>query len=233
MSNEYEGIKIICSGGTSFPLVKAAKIFQERTGIVTTPVVGKAHVLYQESKINKIGDLFHIGAQYQGDIAEIESIITKSSRTILGFRRVVIAVPKGNPKNIKTIQDLTQKDLSLSICATGCLSGAWDDVCGRTRSLQFVRDIQKNITSFSDGCLGNCNKLMKKETDASFGWNVFGKAFPDQIETIELPESLQIRRTTNISIFSFSKKKVLAEKFIEFLKTPEVQNIYKEYGWEV
>lgn len=230
---EDKGLRIICSGGTSFPLLKAVERFRERTGIPVDPVVGKAHLLYAETRARRDADLFHIGAQYQADVAEVEGCIVKPSRTVLGFRRAVIAVPKGNPKAIVGLSDLAREGVSLSVCAAGCLAGIWDDVCGRTRDLALVRGLLANIRSYSDGCIGNCNKLIQREADASIGWNVFGVAFPRHIDCIELPPELQIRRATNVSRFEFARHRAEAEAFLAFLATPEAREIYRDCGWEV
>jgi len=226
-------LRIICSGGTSVPLVEAAKLFEEKTGIKTKPVVGKAHVLYAEVKITKDADLFHIGAEYQADLAEFEGVIERETRRVIGFRRSVLAVPKGNEKKITCLEDLAQDGMNVSVCVAGCLSGIWDDVVSRTQNLQLLRKIRNNITSYSEGCMGNCRKLIEKGTDVSFGWNVFSVVFPEKIECIEFPEELQIRRSTNISKFTFCRFHEEAEKFLQFMETDEVRDIYKKYGWEV
>jgi len=48
---------------------------------------------------------------------------------------------------------------------------------------------------------------------------------------VELPERLQVFRSTNIGILSCSKNVGLAKQFISFLRTEEAKTLYREMGW--
>lgn len=51
------------------------------------------------------------------------------------------------------------------------------------------------------------------------------------MDVVELPKDLEVYRSTGVSVITFSNKKELAKKFVEFLVSDEGIRIYKEFGW--
>lgn len=69
------------------------------------------------------------------------------------------------------------------------------------------------------------------EVDAVFAWNAFQNIWPDTCEVIELPENLQVFRSTVMGIIPYTKNRVLAQRFIDFIVSEESRKIYSDYGW--
>jgi accessory colonization factor AcfC len=69
------------------------------------------------------------------------------------------------------------------------------------------------------------------KVDAIIGWNAFQGVWPDTCEVVELPETLQVFRSTVAGIISYTKDEELSKKFIDYLTSPDIKKIYESYGW--
>jgi len=219
---------VYSASAVASPLVGAAKLFRERTGVEVQVVAGKVRDHLVDIRATKVGDLISSGAEQVIDAAEAEGLVLKEARSSLGLRRSVILVQKCNPKNIRALEDLARDGVTVSISVEGCLPGVWDDICSRAG---LVDEVRRNIAVLADGCGALMRSVNLKQADAGFGWNAFVKLIPETLEAVELPERLQVFRSTNIGILSCSKNVGLAKQFISFLRTEEAKTLYREMGW--
>lgn len=223
-------IKVLSAGGVAPPLIDVAKLFSAKYKQEIMVVPGKAEELIEAVKKTRDADILCVGAEHVMDFAQGCSIIDKNSRKTIGYRRSVLLVQYGNPKNIRRLEDITKDGISISISGTGCLVGVWDDI---TSGAGLTDKVRQNIAIIADGCGHLIRTITLKEVDVAFGWNVFATMFPKAIQAVELPENLQVRRSTNIAIFTFSDKVSESSRFIEFLQSQEAKALYKKYDWEV
>ena len=172
--------------------------------------------------------MFSSGAEWIFDDAEDLGLTIKGSRKSLGYRRSVIIVPLGNPAKITSLKDLCRENVKIGIAVDGCLKGVGDDIASKTRLSDQIR---KNITHHADACGSLMGLIHSRKVDAIIGWNAYQGIWPNTCETIELPANLQVFRSTVAGILSYTKNKVLAEKFIDYLTSPEIKKIYEDYGW--
>jgi molybdate transport system substrate-binding protein len=181
-----------------------------------------------EIERSKSGDVFSSGAEYILDDAEDQGLIINGSRKSLGYRRSVIIVPLGNPAKIKSLKDLCRKNVKIGIAVDGCLKGVWDDIASKAG---LTDQIRKNITHHADACGSLMGLIHSNKVDAVIGWNAFQGVWPNTCEAIELPENLQVFRSTVAGIVSYTKDKELSKKFIDYLTSVPMRKIYAGYGW--
>jgi molybdate transport system substrate-binding protein len=225
---ERQQLKVYSAGAVAPPLRDAIAIFEKDSKTKCDLRIGKPEDLLREIAKFKKGDVFSSGAEYILDDAEDRGLIIKGSRRSLGYRRSVIIVPVGNPAKIASLKDLCGKDVRIGIAVEGCLKGVWDDVASKAG---LTDQIRRNITHHADAC-GSLMKLIHSDkVDAIFGWNAFQGLWPDTCEIIELPQNLQVFRSTVAGIISYSGNVKLPEKFVDFLTSPAIRKIYADYGW--
>jgi accessory colonization factor AcfC len=223
-------VKVYCAAGVAPPLIEVAALFEQKRRIPIKVVAGKAEALIQKATEKKDSDILGLGAEHVMDVAEFENVISKPSRMTIGYRRSALLVQKGNPKNITGLTDLTHDDGSISVSISGCLMGVWDDI---TAQVGITDAVRRNITVLADGCGHLIRTINLKEVDVAFGWTAFAHMYPTTIQAVELPPELQIRRSTNAGIFTFSTNTEEAEAFLAFLRTEEAKAVYRKYGWEL
>lgn len=221
-------LKVYSAGAVAPPLLDAAEFFEKEFKIRCDVRVGKPSELLDEIEQSKSGDVFSSGAEYILDEAEDRGLIIKGSRKSLGYRRSVIIVPVGNPARIASLEDLCRKDVKIGIAIDGCLKGVWDDIASKAG---LTDQIRQNITSHADACGSLMGLIHSGKVDAIIGWNAFQGVWPDTCEVIELPETLQVFRSTVVGIVSYTKDKELSKKFINYLTSAPIRKIYEGYGW--
>jgi accessory colonization factor AcfC len=239
-------VRIFSARACAAPLEKAAKLFEQRTGITVEISVCSRHCakpVAEEATGETGGDDFLLeiadagihdlaigGAEYLLDDGEVRGIVQKRKRRTIGYRTSAILVPAGNPKNIHSVQDMTRPGVRIGVSVIDCLKGLWEDICGR---LRLVEPIRNNICYYANGCVAIVEAVATGQVDAAFGWTSFRHLEPDRIEIIRMPEEEQVDRGTCVGMLSFAHQPDLAERFMNFLASPESRRFYKEYGWVV
>jgi molybdate transport system substrate-binding protein len=223
-----EKLIVYSSGATAPPLQKLAKAFTDRFGTEFDFTVGRVEKLFSKLLEKEEGDVLQCGAEYIFDEAEHKGLIVKGSRRSVGYRRSVIIVPLGNPKDISSLEDLTHEGTRIGIAVSGCLVGVWDDICSKAG---VTNQVLKNITQLADGCGAVMSLIHEGKVDAIFGWDAFENIWPKTSEAIEIPYEVQVFRSTGVAALDYSKSRELAGKFIDFLVSEEGRKVYEEYGW--
>jgi len=226
--SEKQQLKVYSAGAVAPPLRDAIAIFEKASKVKCDLRIGKPEDLLKEIAKFKKGDVFSSGAEYILDDAEDRGLIIKGSRKSLGYRRSVIIVSIGNPAKITSLKDLCSKNVRVGIAVEGCLKGLWDDVASKAG---LTDQIRRNITHHADACGSLMSLIHSDKVDAIFGWNAFQGVWPDTCEIIELPQNLQVFRSTVAGILSYSKNLKLSKKFVDFLTSPAIRKIYADYGW--
>jgi accessory colonization factor AcfC len=207
---------------------KCAEEFQAKFGTKFEFTVGKAENLIQEIAETKKGDLLTCGSEFILDHAQLKGLVLKETRKSLGSRTSAILVQKGNPRKINSISDLAKEGVHVGVSVSGCLTGVWDDLATKAG---YAEQIRNNTVAYADGCGELMSFINKKRVDAVLGWDAFKNLNMETMDRINIPEDLQVHRSTAIGVITFSKNKELAKKFIDFLVSEKGKKIYEEYGW--
>ena len=228
MTSKIWQLYVFSAGAVAPPLQKAIDMFENKFGIRCKLTVGKPSNLLAAIDVSKEGDVISCGAEYILDEAEDRGLVVKGSRRSLGFRRSVIIVPVGNPAKIASLKDLCREGVRIGIAVDGCLKGVWDDVASKAG---LTDQIRRNITQHADACGSLMGLIHSDRVDAIFGWNAFQGVWPDTCEVIELPQDLQVFRSTVVAMVSYTKNAELSRKLIDFLTSDDVRKIYSIHGW--
>jgi accessory colonization factor AcfC len=238
-------VRIFSARACADPLEKAAKLFERRTGIRVEISVCSRHCAkpVAEEATGETGDDFLLeiadagihdlaigGAEYLLDDGEVRGIVRKRKRKTIGWRTSAILVPAGNPKRIRCVHDMAGRGVRIGVSVIDCLKGLWEDVCGR---LGLIEPIRNNIGYYANGCVAIVEAVATAQVDAAFGWSAFRHLDAGRIEIVEMPKDQQVARGTCVGMLSFARRPDLAERFMEFLASPDSRRFYKEYGWTV
>ncbi len=244
--NDNGLVRIFSARACAAPLEKAARLFEKQTGITVEISVCSRHCakpVAEEATGETGGDDFLLeiadagvhdlaiaGAEYLLDDGEVRGIVQRRKRRTIAYRTSAILVPAGNPKKIRSVQDMARPGVRIAVSVIDCLKGLWEDVCGR---LGLVEPIRNNICYYANGCIAIVEAVATGQVDAAFGWTSFRHLEPDRIEVIEMPKDQQVARGTCVGMLSFAHQPDPAERFMDFLVSAESRRFYKEYGWTV
>jgi len=214
----------------AIPLNECSNVFEKRHGVKFEAQTGPVETWLPRVKAGE-GDIINVGAEYIMDDIQYEGLVLVETRATVGYRRSVIMVRNGNPKGIRTIQDLAEEGIRLLVCIGGCQKGLWDDVASR---VMLTDQIRRNIVQCGSGCADTLRRWRATEgIDAGIVWNVYKNIAPKDCDSIELPEDVRVMRSTNVAITTSSRNRVLAQSFIDFLRSDEGKRFYLKWGWMV
>lgn len=228
---EPKSITAFCGSASKPPLEEAAKIFSEKTGIRVDLTFGGSGGVLSQMKLAKEGDLYIPGSPDYIVIAERDGVIEPGSAQLVAYLIPAIVVQPGNPKNIKTLADLANPGIKIGI-------GNPESVCVGLYAIEILirsnllESVGKNIVTYAESCDKTASIVALKAVDAVLGWEVFSAWSPKSMETVFLtPEQIPRIAYIPVSISKFTKDKEAANKFANFLVSPEGKKIFTKWGY--
>ena len=226
---------LVFAGAASKPATEeGARIFQERFGIPVNVVFGGSGFVLSQMKLAKKGDLYFPGSSDFMEMAKKERLVFPESEKILVYLIPAINVQKGNPKKISSLRDLTKDGVRVAIANP-------EMVCVGTYAVEIVEKnltavekekFKKNLVNYTESCEKTANVISLKAVDAVLGWRVFQYWDPGRIETIYLgPEEIPRIGYIPIAVSKFTQDKELAQKFIDFLFSPQGKAVFRKYHY--
>jgi molybdate transport system substrate-binding protein len=223
----------VFAGAASKPaLDELARRYEEVSGTrVEITFGGSGSVLTQFAQ-EHFGDIYIPGSDDFMDKAEQREAVAAETRTNLVYLVPVICVPKGNPKAVHSLEDLSREGTRVVIGETKsvCLGAIAQEVLEKSGLWEKTKP---RIASFATSCEDTLNTLLLGESDAIIGWDVFGKQHPDKVETVAMPPELSRPRTIPAAVIKWSKQREPAERLIEFLASAESKPTWSKHGYTV
>ncbi len=234
-SYAHADINLYGPGGPHTALQDAAKIYTEKTKIPVTVHYGPQAEWNQEAKI-KADILF--GASEQSALAIVrdhKERFNENDIHPLFLRKSILLVKKGNPKNIKGIEDLLEPGIGIIVNDGGGSSntsgtGLWEDIAGRKGNLDTVAGIRKNIILFAPNSGTARNALENQENaDVWITWADWAASNPGIGDVIEIDPEHVIWRDMNIVVRKDANSEI--RQFAKWLQSDEAYLVFQKYGW--
>ena len=175
----------------------------------------------------KRGDLYVPGEDFYVNQAQERGFVKESK--VVGQLVPVILVQKGNPKGIKTLQDLTKPGLKLGIGEPEAVA------IGRTAMAMFKaagieKQIEPNVAVRVANVIEIGNDIKLQHIDAGVVWNITAAQFPKDADAIEIPASLRKASPVPVGVLTFSKAPEAAQKVADFMASEEGRQILVDHG---
>jgi molybdate transport system substrate-binding protein len=224
-------ITAFCGSASKPALEEAAKVFEERTGIKVDLHFSGSGTMLSQLKMSRRGDLYVPGTPDYMLKAIEERVVDPETVKIIAYLVLAIDVQHGNPKKIHTLSDLAKQGIKVGI-------GNPEAVCVGLYAIELLerhgllKKVQKNIVTHAPSCSATASLLVMKKVDAIIGWRVFSKWNPDKIEAVLLkPHEVPRLAYIPVAISYYSQDRESAQKFIDFLTSPEGQKIFAKWGY--
>lgn len=218
----------IYAGSMLRPAIEDSIIaFEAREGVRVSRTYNGCGILVAQMKAGQIPDAyFACDLEFMSQVTDIFPEATEVSQNEL-----VIMVPKGNPKNIASLQDLTKPGLRVGIghekqCAMGWITQ------NTFRESGLQQELMSNVAvQFPTGDM-LVNELRIGSLDAAVAYlsNAAGAAeFLDAIEIQGIPCSTA---TQPWSVAKNSKYPLLADRLFQRICSAESQDVFEAEGFE-
>jgi accessory colonization factor AcfC len=229
-AHQNDTLYVYGPGGPQAAMAECAAVFSKKTSIPVKVIVGPEAKWIDQAKQN--ADVVYGGAEYMLTQFKMQhpGLMDSTTRTELYKRAAGILVRPGNPKQIKTLKDLTKPGINiLEITGAGQL-GMWEDLAGKQN---LIGGIQKNIKgAFANTALAIEAWKTDTKYDAVIIFASWYLRLKDVSQLIKIPVAQTVYRGTPIAITAITNKKDKAQQFIQFLKSNEGHAIFKKWGWE-
>jgi molybdate transport system substrate-binding protein len=213
-----QDLTISCAAGLREPMEAIRAAYEKERGIHLTIHYGGSSTLLANLKLNHDADLFLPADDSYIEIARADGLVTEAFP--IAKMRPIVAVKKGNPLNICSLDDLLTKNVRISMtdptaAATGKLvkdalekTGRWDT-------------FKNKVTVFKATVSEVAADLQIGAADAAIVWDAMLKQLPD-FEEAPLPELSGVTARVSAGITTKKRKQgPSAQHFAEYLASPD------------
>jgi molybdate transport system substrate-binding protein len=216
------------------PTEEAARLYEEKTGVRVELVFGGSGFVLSQMKLARQGDLYFPGSSDFMEKAKRDGAVFADSEKIIVYLVSAINVRKGNPKQLRTLKDLTRPGLRVAIADPErvCVGTYAVEIVEKNLTAEEKAAFRANLVNHTESCEKTATAVSLKMVDAVIGWSVFEHWDPQRIETVALPKE-QVQRIgyIPIAISKFTKQRAAAQAFIAFLTGPEGQAVYARHRY--
>ena len=224
-----EPVELVVLCGSSFvpPTVQLYSEFSAKTGIKIVSTTAGSEDFLPLVKAGQKGDILVTHDPYLDYVRDANALADHAQ---VGFVAPVLVVQKGNPKGIKSVEDLALPGLKVT------LSNPQYSTCGEMVFALLDKkgikdDVLKNVENrLTKGHSNIGNFLKTQAVDAGIMWNGVAHTFGDSLEIVPTPYEYDEDIRVHIIGLSYTRQAESLKQFIEFAQTrgPEV---FAEHGY--
>ncbi len=218
---------ILCGSSFPKPTEQLCSEFTAQTGIEVTTTVAGSEDFLPLVKAGREGDILITHDPYLDYVTDADALL---DYVHVGFVAPVLAVQRGNPKGLTSIEDLTRPGLKVA------LSNPEYSTCGemvfQLLEKKGIRDaVMKNVENrLTKGHHNLGNFLKTQAVDAVIMWNGVAHTFRDSLDVVRTPYEYDEEVRVHFIGLNYSEQPQSLKQFIEFtrIRGPE---IFAEYGY--
>lgn len=225
--SEAKELVVLCGSSFPNPMDELCSQFTKETGIKFATTVAGSESHLPIIKTAHKGDIFVTHDPYLDYVRDANFLLDSVH---VGYVSPVLAVQKGNPKEINSIQDLTRPGIKVAL-SNPEFSTCGEMVFALLEKKGIKEAVMKNVENrLLKGHPELCNLLKTKTVDAIITWNGVAHTFRDSVEVVPTPYEYDEERRVHIIGLNYSKKPNLLRKFIEFAKK-RGEAVFAKHGY--
>jgi molybdate transport system substrate-binding protein len=138
---------------------------------------------------------------------------------------LTIAVAPGNPKGIKSFQDLTKPGVTVVVCAPPVPCG------GATQTVEKITGVTLAPVSEESSVTDVLNKVTTGQADAGIVYVTDAAGAGDKVTAVPFPEAAQAVNTYPIAVLKQSKNSAAAQRFVDLVTGEPGQKALAKAGF--
>ena len=208
------------------------------TGVKVVFNFGGSQQLAQQLAQGAPADVFASAHAKQLDVAVAAGRVISGTTHTFARNRLVVVLPKDNPAQLATLQDLAKQNVKLVLAAKEVPVGQYtlDFLDKATQDVAFgagFRDtVLRNVKSYEDNVKSVLTKVALGEADAGIVYT--SDISPDmhnKVTTIPIPNELNTLATYPIAMIKDATHADLAQKFVAYVLSDAGQKILVAHGF--
>lgn len=189
--------------------------------------------MLSQMTLSRSGDIYISPEQKFMEAATEKQAISPETIQAVAYMIPVIAVQKGNPRNIQILEDLAGTGVKVAITRqeTTLLGKYAPEIFAKAG---LSEEIERNIVTEAIRPDNLLTMLVMGQIDAGIIWHFYQFQAPDQIENIYLlPEQLTGIGEIQVAVSAYSQDEKSARNFIDFITSTEGKAVFKQLGYFV
>lgn len=146
--------------------------------------------------------------------------------TLFARNHLSIAAPKDNPAGIESLEDFSDPDVSLALCAP-------EEPCGAAAQKVLTGKVSVQPKTYEENVKAVLSRVKLGEVDAGLVYHTDVLAARDDVTGIEIPESDTAVNEYLVAPIADSPNPEGAEEFLDFLKSMRGREILRDAGFDV
>jgi molybdate transport system substrate-binding protein len=138
---------------------------------------------------------------------------------------LAIVVEKGNPRGIKTLDDLASSDVKVVLAAEEVPAGRY------AKQILDQAGVKVTPVSQEDNVKGVATKVSLGEADAGIVYVTDVTAGGDKVEGVDIPKEQNVTATYPIATVKASKAQDKAQAFMDLVLSDQGQQVLAKYGF--
>jgi molybdate transport system substrate-binding protein len=212
-TSEAKPLLMYCAAGIKTPVEAVAREYEQMYHVPVQLQYGGSGTLLGNLRVAKTGDLYLAADESYMKSARQFGLLAETIP--LARQYPVIAVKSGNPKHIRTLEDLQRADVRVALANPDAAS------VGRTvRSLlQSVGKwaaLDKHTAVFKPTVNDVANDVKIGSVDAGIVWSATARQYPE-LEIVNVPLFESATETINVGVLNSSKQPAAALRFARYL----------------
>jgi molybdenum ABC transporter molybdate-binding protein len=223
-------ILLYCAAGMKLPVTEIARQYESAFGVPVRLQFGGSGTLLSNLTIAAGGDLYLAADESYILDARRRGLVSESIP--LARMRPIIAVAKGNPRSIQTIDDLLGEDIKVALANPDAAS------IGRTARDLLIADghwsrLEKHAKVFKPTVNDLANDVKLGTADAAIIWDAVCNQYPE-LEAVRVPQLDKGAEQVTVGVLTATKDPAKALRFARFLGARDRGlPVFQKQGYDV
>ena len=215
-------LRVYGPGGPHRALTECADLYEEKHGIPVVVTKALPHDL--ALRLPEDGDIYYGGAECMLEefVQRNPGVLDLSTLERLHPRRIGIIVRKGNPLNIRGIEDLHREGVEILDVKLENMRHFHSHPSGKNRNVRYFE---------YTGQQGVAAWLSNPRIDAWVTYRSWHLSLEESTDFVEIPGE-HAQRFTPIAVTHKTPHREEALKFLAFLKSDEARKVFVKHGWD-
>ena len=213
------------------------KVFEERhPGVEVRQSFESSSTLLTQIQQGAPADVFASAAEEEIDTAVDDGLVAGTPQVFVKNREVIM-VPRDNPANISSLEDMAKPDIKLVLAAKNVPAADYAvEILGKANreyGPDFEDDVLSNVVSREADVRASVNRVVVGDADATFGYaSDYTPDIRDKVKVIKIPPDLNIIATYSIAALKDAEDPELARKWVDLVTSERGQKVLEKWNFE-
>jgi molybdate transport system substrate-binding protein len=230
-------LTILAASSLTDAFAELGKTFeQQNPGTTVRTSLGASSDLLAQIQQGAPADVFASAAHEEMNIVVKDGLVSGKPEVFVKNREIIM-VPKDNPGNIDSLEDMSKPNVKLVLAAKDVPAADYAlEILGKANKeygAGFKQEVLSNVVSREADVRASVNRVVVGDADATFGYaSDYTPDIRDKVNVIAIPPNLNIIATYPIAALKDAKEPGLAKKWVDLVTSKEGQKVLKKWNFE-